>query len=275
MFPLLKSLRQKWHGVRCSLAFSNWLEILLVRAFHPRRRIVVYEWHSRFVVACDTRLLDHCSPKESLAEAAYDLYLRHSTRDGKCAYVNIGANIGAFDVAVAALAQVTRALSVEMNPRTYQRLCFNHQANDFDTVRTLNCGVAGEAGCHQALLTSCSLADSLWANTTTEQVMETVEVPLKTLAQCLTESGFDEGEFDLLKLDCEGAEYGIIRQSSPETLRHFRYIVMELHPCPPGEAAAALSEKLAATGFSPLRLEGSPAPAANLSFWERLNTQAP
>lgn len=268
MPSLIKSVQQKWHGFRCSLAFSNWGDLLLSRLLHPRRRLVVYEWRSRYWVACDTRMYDHCSPKEALAESAYDLYIRQSTRAGHCSYVNIGANIGAFDVAVASLASVPRGLSVEMNPRTFQRLGFNHQVNDFNTVRLLNCGVAGEAGMHQAALTACSLADSLWATSTTEEVVETVEVPLKTLAQCLSESGYEEGGFDLLKLDCEGAEYGIVRQSSPETLRRFRHIVMEMHPCPPGETADALRDKLAAVGFRPRKMEGKPAPAENLHFWE-------
>ena len=267
MPSLIESAKQKWHGLRCSLAFSNWGEILLSRLLHPRRRVVVYEWRSRYLVACDMQMYDHCSPKEALAESAYDLYILHSARDGCCSYVNVGANIGAFDVAVASLASVPRGLSVEMNPRTFQRLGFNHQVNNFDTVRLLNCGVAGESGQHRAALTICSLADSLWAASTTEEVVETVEIPLKTLAQCLTESGCDEGEFDLLKLDCEGAEYGIVRQSSPETLRRFRHIVMEMHPCPPGETAEALRNKLATVGFQPRKLEGRPAPAENLHFW--------
>ena len=269
MASLVGFLRKKWHGMRCSLAFSNRWELLLARGLHPSRRIVLYEWQSRFLLACDALQLAHHSPKEALAEAAYHLVIMRSRRDGCCAYVNIGANIGAFDVAVASLAEVPRALSVEMNPRTYHRLCFNLQANDFHTIKAFNFGVAGHAGRHQAALTACSLADSLWAASTTEEVIETIEVELKTLEQCLDAGGFSEGEFDLLKLDCEGAEFGIVRQSSPEVLRRFRHVVMELHPCPPGESAEALHEKLAAIGFRLTPLRGSPPPAANLVYWER------
>ncbi len=266
-----KYLREKWHGLRDSLAFSNWLELLLIRGLRPRRRIVIYEWESRFLLACDVLRLDHHSPKEALAQRAYHLCILRSRRNGGCAYVNVGANIGAFDVAVASLAEVPRAVSVEMNPHTYHRLCGNLQANNFDQVKTLNCGVAGDAGCAQVALTECSLADSLWLAPAAGAVVSTVEIELKTLAQCLDQAGCGEGEFDLLKLDCEGAEYGIVRQSPPDLLRRFRHIVMELHACPPGESVDALNAKLAAAGFQSQCLQGSPALADNLFYWERVD----
>ena len=270
MFSLIKSLRDKWHGLRVSLAFSNWFDLLIARGLHPRRRMVVYEWKSRYFLTCDTRRLDHHSPKEALAEGAYDLVIQRSRQAGRCTYVNVGANIGAFDVAVAAQAEVPRALSVEMNPRTYHRLCVNLEASDLTTVRTLNCGVASETGKHRTALTECSLADSLWDAPAGGVVTETVVIDLKTLGQCLDEAGFSTGNFDLLKLDCEGAEYGIVRQSDSELLRRFGHIVMELHPCPPGETAEALHAKLAEIGFQDRKLTGSPALAANLVYWERV-----
>jgi FkbM family methyltransferase len=267
-------LRNKWHGFRSSFAFSNWLELLLIRGLRPGRRIVVYEWRKRFILTCDTRVLDHYSPKEALADGAYDLSIKRSLRNGVCNYVNIGANIGAFDVAVAAQGKVACALSVEMSPRTYQRLLFNLQANDFSQVQTLNCGVAGESGIYQAALTDCSLADSLWSNQTQANVHETVAVPVQTLEECLLQADHSGAEFDLLKLDCEGAEYGIIRQSSVATLRRFRHVVMELHGTPPGESEEALRHKLTAAGFTARNLDGKRTRAASLSFWER-TTLAP
>ena len=266
---ILNFLRNKWHGLISSFAFSNWLEISLIRALRPKRRIVVYEWQGRFVLTCDVRVLDHYSPKEALADGAYDSYISHSLKNGGCSYVNIGANIGAFDVAVAAQGDVARALSVEMSPRTYQRLVFNLQANDFNQVQTLNCGVAAEAGIYQAALTDCSLADSLWSNQTQANVHQTVPVPVQTLEDCLCQANCLGFEFDLLKLDCEGAEYGIVRQSSLATLRQFRHIVMELHGARPGESEEALRLKLAEAGFAAKNLDGKRTRAASLSFWER------
>lgn len=270
MFSPVKFLRDKWHGLRASLAFSNRFGLLLTRALHPRQRLIVYEWQSRFVVLCDTRRQDQHSPKEALAEGAYDLVIRRSRREGHCAYVNVGANIGVFDVAVASLAQIPRALSVEMNPDTFHRLCVNLQANDLTAVKTLNCGVAAETGKHRASVTDCSLTDNLWATPAGGDLAGTVEIDLKTLQDCLAEVGFGSGDFDLLKLDCEGAEYGIVRESSPALLRRFRHLVVELHPCPPGESAEALHEKLAAAGFETRQLAGSPPLSAALTYWERL-----
>ena len=56
-------------------------------------------------------------------------------------------------------------------------------------------------------------------------------------------------EFDLLKLDCEGAEYEILRESALATLRRFRYIVVKFYPEPAGESVVPAYAKLKAAGF--------------------------
>ena len=73
------------------------------------------------------------------------------------------------------------------------------------------------------------------------------EITVVTLDQLLEENGWDRCHF--LKLDCEGAEHGIIRGMSAATAAKIDQIAMELHPLQ-GFDAEILIERLKSFGFS-------------------------
>ena len=62
------------------------------------------------------------------------------------------------------------------------------------------------------------------------------------------------GAFDLLKMDCEGSEWEIVRQTTPPDLGRFRAVVAEVHEDPerlqPVENFGALLES---AGFRTVR----------------------
>ena len=47
--------------------------------------------------------------------------------------------------------------------------------------------------------------------------------------------GQTPGAFDLLKMDCEGSEWEIVRQTRPSDLARFRAVVAEVHEDPEGQ----------------------------------------
>ena len=267
----LKAIRNQITGFRQNLAFSNGWSILAQRLFRRHCPLVSYHWKKRWWLVCDLRYQDAHAPKELLADGCYDRWILRSIRDGCLSYVNVGANIGAFDIAVAGLAkQIPHACSIELNPGTFARLSFNVHLNNLRYVRMLNCGVGGEPGTFVVHSSNCSLADGLFAPPLAgAEDLQAFKVPILTLADSLEKVGLGETQFDLLKLDCEGAEYGIIRQSSPELLRRFRNVVIELHPEPPNESAAALYEKLTGCGFETDQPQWLPSEPPGLRFWER------
>ena len=62
------------------------------------------------------------------------------------------------------------------------------------------------------------------------------------------------GAFDLLKMDCEGAEWEIVRQTSPSDLARFRVVVAEVHADPEGlQPVEQFGELLEACGFRTVR----------------------
>ena len=266
--PLLTTLRNKISGFADSLPFSNRWQIILQRLLRPSDPLVTYCWKGKWWLVCDTRVQDAQAAKELLANGCYDRWIRKSMCEGKLSYVNVGANIGAFDLAVAAaVREIPFGLSIELSPRTFARLSFNLQVNGLHQIRMLNAGVSRENGTFSFHPTACSLSDGLFAHTPADLVATSLPVPLLTLADALARAGLEEHDFDLLKLDCEGAEYGIVAASSPDCLRRFRHIVAELHPEPVGESPSALYAKLAQCGFQPDRAdrEGH----AGLHFWCR------
>jgi hypothetical protein len=60
------------------------------------------------------------------------------------------------------------------------------------------------------------------------------------------------GDVSLLKIDCEGAEYDIVKSSPPDAWQRVKRIVVEYHPAPP-EKVEALRARLTELGFSVIK----------------------
>lgn len=264
-----KRLLQLGQGFSQSLRFSNPLELLWQRSFGRRLPVIHYEWKGRWHLYCNPHFGDHGSVKELLTEGVYDEALRVSARGNACSYINVGANVGAFDVAVASRGlAIPHALSVELNPWTFARLAFNVALNDFPTLRLLNAGIAGEPGSLAFSRRENSVTDSIFSDAPSSPG-EGREVALVTLGQALVSTGLEGRTFDLFKLDAECAEYDIIETAAPTLLRSFRNIVMELHEPPPGRTPERLYAKLSEAGFVTRQPLWTPAEGPALRFWSR------
>ena len=264
-------IRNKLSGFRENLAFSNRWSVIAQRLFHPGRPVISYLWRGRWWLVCDTRFHDANAVKEVLARGCYDAFITRSARGGRLSYVNVGAHIGAFDIAAASLVEtIPFACSVEMNPRTFARLNFNLHLNGLAQIRTINAGVGGENGTARVRATGCSLADSLFANAGADEAGKNdFTVPVLTLVKVIEKAGAADREFDLLKVDCEGAEYSIIEESSPALLRRFANVVMELHPPAAGCSVDRLCRKMESSGFTSTEAQPGELITGELRFWTR------
>jgi hypothetical protein len=54
---------------------------------------------------------------------------------------------------------------------------------------------------------------------------------------------------ELIKMDCEGGEYAIVEQISPELARRIRNMTMEVHDLDRDRNVSALSERLKSLGY--------------------------
>ncbi len=256
------------HGLQGNLHFSNGLSITLQRLLRLHAEALTYVWRTRLHIVCDCTHGDHFGLKEIFVERIYAPYLDRSLLSGnRITYVNIGAHIGAFDLWLREQGFVIeQGLGAEFNPDTCERCRRNLQANGMVNVRVINCAVAGQDGSVWFSPSPHSLGDSIFlsrgAAPTPDGRARPVEV--MSLAQFLERHAGQRERFDLLKLDCEGAEYQILRLTPLPVLRRFRCLLVEFHAEPPGESVGVAYECLRRAGFGGRRTPRGPFPFIDL-----------
>ncbi len=140
--------------------------------------------------------------------------------------VDIGAHIGGTSILAASMGAVVHAY--EPDPENYHYLARNVRLNDVK-VQTFKKAVSGKKGMATLERNDINTGGyGFYAKGTSlkEGVHEDeVEVDTVTLHDVL----IDLGEVDVLKMDCEGAEYDILLECDPKLFKKIKQISMELH----------------------------------------------
>lgn len=132
--------------------------------------------------------------------------------------VDIGAHIGSFTIKAAG--KCKRVVSFEPFSETFEVLKSN--AGDLSNVSINNVGIAGESKETEMYLSEDNPAE----NSITRKVGRSVVVRLLSLKEAFSLN--DLTQVDLLKVDCEGAEFEILMNAGSE-LNKINKIVMEVH----------------------------------------------
>jgi len=129
--------------------------------------------------------------------------LKSAIRDG-FTFVDVGANVGAYSLFVAAQAGLgAKILAVEPQPDVFDRLAYNIRQNPFGTIKAVACAVADKSGELTLFLDPRNKGESSVKIVGSSQA-PMIRVPAVTLLELLTSEGFPR--LDALKLDVEGAE---------------------------------------------------------------------
>lgn len=245
-------LRYLIRGFASNLKFSNRVWLTYNRLFRRDARAITYIWKNRLFIVCDCARGDHISVQEVLADRSYEEFISAALPVGSpINYVNVGANVGAFDLMLFDRGtQVASGLAIELNPRTFQRCLLNIQTNEIPNVEVLNYGIADSDRFIDFSPSNDSLGDNIFQTSKSgnhDQVTKKVE--LTSLETLLRKHGKGIENYDLLKLDCEGAEYPILKSVSSELLRKFRSIVIEFHTEPYEGAIKEAYDRLTAAGY--------------------------
>jgi FkbM family methyltransferase len=124
-------------------------------------------------------------------------------RDG-FTFIDIGANIGAYSLFVAAHAgRNARILAVEPQPDVFARLAFNIAQNPFGTVKAVACALADKVGELTLFIDPANRGESS-VRILNSSAGRSVQVPATTLLALVESEGYDR--IDAVKLDVEGAE---------------------------------------------------------------------
>ncbi|WP_207587116.1 FkbM family methyltransferase [Halomontanus rarus] len=221
------------NAVSWSVRFSGWWKIFLNRAglytspFSLRVRGTSKKY---WVGDTDAEVLDEyycCGEYDAVNWSAFDTV------------VDVGSHIGV--IPVNAHKYVEKVICYEPHPATYNLLRQNIVENGIHNVSTYNKAVAAESGEVYLHESETSLGHSI----VTPFDGETLAVEATTLQQIVFCHDLDGRT--LLKLDCEGAEFSIIANSS-ESLQAFDGILIEYH-CEAGEPER-LVQHLRSAGFT-------------------------
>jgi FkbM family methyltransferase len=157
--------------------------------------------------------------------------------------VDVGANVGAATIWFARRCRNAEIVAVEPARGTLARLEANLRTNRLENrVSVVPAALSGRTG--SAYLSENG--SSVYAQTRTTSSPGTERVEALSLADLLDRYGLDE--VDVLKLDCEGAEFDALLACDEELLSRVRTIVGEYHG--EGRNVLSLAERLERAGFA-------------------------
>jgi FkbM family methyltransferase len=213
-----------WSVLEMAAGFRSWG--LLLRAFLGRQGM--QEGTLRFWrLPTQLRLrgaMDIWSVKETFLDQFYTGYGAQIARDWTV--VDIGAALGEFTVYASQKASAGEVYAYEPNPQSFALLQENISLNKLSNVQAFCVGVCDRPGTMQLNLVN---GEPLQGKTVFQQpdAAHIAEIPVITFDQLVQEKV--QAGIDLLKLDCEGAEYAILMGASAESLARVQRIVMEYH----------------------------------------------
>jgi FkbM family methyltransferase len=195
-----------------------------------------------------TALADLFVLREVLVEETYRDVLPILPQKG-LRVVDIGANLGSFTIWLNQAAKVDEAFCFEPEPDSFRLLRFNLSRNNCAFAHALESAIGGSSRKGQITLKQDSPGGTNIYSPATGSERSAIQVV--ALSEWLSQT---PGTFDLLKMDCEGSEWEIVRQTTPPDLARFRAVVAEVHEDPerlqPVESFGALLES---AGFRTVR----------------------
>lgn len=199
--------------------FQNWPKIILGQFGFISKEGLVYKLRNgfKFKVSSDNDYSPFIDVWLKKVYIPSDDYLKECY-----IVVDIGAHVGAFSVFAATHNKGIRVLSYEPHPENFAILQANIKLNQISNVSAFQLAIADERGKFKLFVSPFSLAHSLINSKEDDTAIDiqciTLEDVLKNISQC-----------DLLKLDCEGAEYGIFFSTTEQLLRKVKFITAEVH----------------------------------------------
>jgi FkbM family methyltransferase len=184
---------------------------------------------------------------EVFAYGEYDLPLDWS---GLSRVLDVGAHVGSFALWTCERAPDAHVVSVEPEPRNFSDLLSNIERNGLGhRVEAVNAALGTEPG--TVTLHVPMNRESGSAHATGGTSVEAVAISLPDLLERFA------GPLDLLKLDCEGAEWAALDALDGETWAKISQLVMECHALA-DRSVDEMMELLALQGLEPRLLSRKP-----------------
>ncbi len=172
---------------------------------------------------------------------------------GPLRILDVGAHIGSFTIWLHRRHGVNEAFCFEPNSDSFSLCQFNVGQNGCDNVWLSRQAMGGSTRESEMWADPITHARSSLHRRATSSTTQQQRVQVIALNEWLEKV---QGSFDLLKMDCEGAEWEMLK-AAPAAFTRFSIIVAEIHEDPDGQQnigdfAAALSRH----GFSTVHCDG-------------------
>ncbi len=161
------------------------------------------------------------------------------------AMIDIGGHAGFFSLYAATLNSKIPIYSFEPHSGNYKMLKENLKQNRIKNVNPKNLAVADHAGEVELHTSQEDLNHSIVH--AIEAIGETQKVNSITLERILEKNKLDQ--VDLIKMDCEGAEFQILRSTSKNSFEKINHIFLEYHDWIPNENHRELKIYLEKMGY--------------------------
>jgi FkbM family methyltransferase len=169
--------------------------------------------------------MDIWSVKETFLDRFYEKYGFTIQPDWKI--IDIGAGIGDYTLFAAVAQPNSKVFSFEPYPESFVLMQENIRLNAITNVQVFDQAIGAASGELVLDLTSGEPLQFQSHLMNAVNIKRSLSVSSLSLADAMARLGL--ASCDLLKLDCEGAEYAIIFAVPPPVLEHIQRIVMEYH----------------------------------------------
>lgn len=220
---------QRFRGLEAILSFDNWPMLVLGRLFDRKTGFVAYRKNGLDILV-DHRGGDQCGTRLCIATDMYRKYLRHFRLPPQIRILDLGANGGGFPLMLKIAGfEIARAVCVELNPLTFQRLQLNLSTNLGQSAIAVNAAVCDMPPGSEVHIQPSrgGTGDSMYEDRATS-AEACVSVPTTTF-RALYDQYLAQETIDLCKIDIEGAEFDLLSSTSDDLLVRIRYLIVEVH----------------------------------------------
>ncbi len=205
--------------------FDNRFELIFSRLFRPGRSQIIYKYRGIEFLS-DHSAGDANGARAVLATDMYRKLLAKMDLPEKVSVLDIGANNGGFPLLLASERyKIDRLLSIELNPKTFDRLNSNIARNFGPEAECVNAAVCGYARAIHFSEGSAGTSDNIYQAEGSGLQIEGI-----TLNDAIERVGADK--LDICKMDIEGAEFEIFASGNAGHLTRCNYLLIEIHHYP-------------------------------------------
>ena len=218
---------------------------------------------SPYQMSLKNKLKLELRPQRGDRYSFYEVYVKKDyTKSGQYlppggTVIDVGANIGCFTILAARQVGPTgRVIAIEPDEGSFHQLERNLELNRLRNVTPLRLALGGGEGRITLYNGAGTLFSSIYPKVDGRRVYgqgRSQEVQMTTLEAMMKEEHINRCEY--LKMDCEGAEYDILRSMTQELAGRIHQITMEVHRVPRGDPAE-IGQNLDRLGYTCVHQDG-------------------